>query len=320
VNQGAQFGSGNYETSRIGVKGGSDIAGGVKGTFQVEGKLGATDGSFKDFGRVANLGLTGSFGTVNVGRLWTPYDNAFNDALEYNGFSAMGSAFYGGAHGDNGMDGSGGSKNGFQYTTPTFSGLNVVVMYGSNADATTSTSATNYTSLGVNYANGPLTVNLATEKVLTSVGNVVASPYNSATGAAKVDAAGLGLASSTGSYTNAWILAASYNLGVATVFAAAEAATADGFAAGSAKDSGTSVGVSVPVNSATTAALGYATESTTLSGLSDGKTNSLGAQVVYAWNAATAIYAGYRKTDTTALGSSTTTTATNFATGVRYNF
>ncbi len=320
VNQGAQFGSSNYETSRIGVKGGSDIAGGVKGTFQVEGKLGATDGSFKDFGRVANLGLTGNFGTVNVGRMWTPYDNAFNDALEYNSFSAMGSAFYGGAHGDNGMDGSGGSKNGFQYTTPTFSGLNAVVMYGSNADATTSTSATNYTSVGVNFANGPLSVNFATEKVLTSVHNVTASPYNAATGAAEVSAAGLGLASLTGSYTNAWILAGSYNLGIATVHAAAEGATADGFAAGSAKDSGTSVGVSIPVNKATTAALGYATESTTLSGKSDGKMTATGVQVVYAWNAATAIYAGYRATDTTDLGSTTAVKATKFATGVRYNF
>ena len=312
VNQGAVFGSGNYETSRIGVKGSSDIAGGVKGMFQVEGKLGATDGSFSNFGRVANLGLAGSFGTVQVGRMWTPYDNAFNDALEYNGFSAMGSAFYGGAHGDNGMDGSGGSKNGFQYTTPAMGGLNAVVMYGSNADATTTTSATNYMSLGVNYANGPLSVNLATEKVTTGVHNVVA--------AGDTKAAGLGLESTTGSYTNAWILAASYNLGVATVFAAAEGATADGFVAGSAKDTGTSVGVSIPVNKATTAALGYATESTTLSGSSDGKKTSTGVQVVYNWNAATAIYAGYNKTDSTPLGSATTTGSTKFATGVRYNF
>ena len=309
VNQGAQFGSGNYETSRIGIKGSSDIAGGVKGMFQVEGKLGATDGSFSNFGRVANLGLAGTFGTVQVGRMWTPYDSAFNDALEYNGFSAMGSAFYGGAHGDNGMDGSGGSKNGFQYTTPAMGGLNAVVMYGSNADATASTSATNYTSLGVNYANGPLSINLATEKVTTGLHNVAgATP------------AGLGLASSAGSYTNAWILAASYNLGVATVFAAAEGATADGFAAGSAKDTGSSVGVSVPLNKATTVGLGYATESTTLAGLSDGKTTATGVQVVYAWNAATAIYAGYRVADTTALGSSTSVKGTKFATGVRYNF
>ena len=309
VNQGAVFGSGNYEGSRIGVKGSSDIAGGVKGMFQVEGGLGATDGSFSNFNRVANLGLSGGFGTVQVGRMWTPYDNAFNDALEYNGFSAMGKAFYGGAHGDNGMDGSGGSKNAFQYTTPAMGGLNAVVMYGSDANATTTTSATNYMGLGVNYADGPLSVNLATEKVKTGLHNVAGETP-----------AGLGLASTAGSYTNAWILAASYNLGVATVFAAAEGATADGFTAGSAKDAGSAFGVSIPLNKATTVGLGYATETTTLSGRSDGKTTATGVQVVYAWNAATAIYAGYRAADTTALGSTTAVKATKFATGVRYNF
>ena len=310
--QGAQFGSGNYETSRIGVKGSSDIANGIKGMFVLEGKLGATDGDFSNFGRQSYLGLSGGFGTVMVGRMWTPYDNAFNDAMEYNGFSAMGSAFYGGAHGDNGMDGSGASKNAFQYTTPTFSGLNAVILYGSNGDAESTTtgdkSATNYTGFGVNYANGPLSVNLATEKVKT-----ILHLADFATTVAR-DA-----------YTNAWILAGSYNLGVATVFAAAEGASADvGVAGNSLKDSGTSFGVSVPVNKATTAALSYATETTTLEKASDAKSTSMGMQVVYAWNAATAIYAGYRKTDSTALAlagaTQTTTTATKFATGVRYNF
>ncbi len=308
TDQGAVFGSGNYETSRIGVKGSSNIADGIKGMFQLEGKLGATDGSFDNFGRQAFLGLSGGFGTVAAGRMWTPYDNAFNDALEYNGFSAMGKAFYKGAHGDNGMDGSGASKNGIQYTSPSFSGFNAVVMYGNNADATSTTSATNYMSLGLNYANGPFSVNLATEKVQTGLHNVV------------TPAAGLGLASTGGSYTNAWILAGSYDLGVAKVFAAAEGATADGFTAGSAKDTGYSIGLSAPLNKATTVALGYAQETTTLAGRTDGKASSIGIQAVYAWNAATAIYGGYLSADTTALGSSTAVKESKIAAGVRYNF
>jgi len=308
TDQGAVFGSGNYETSRIGVKGSSVIADGVKGMFQVEGGLGATDGSFSNFGREAFLGLTGSFGTVAVGRMWTPYDSAFNDAMEYNGFSAMGKAFYKGAHGDNGMDGSGASKNGIQYTSPSYSGFNAVVMYSNNADATGSVSASNYMGLGMNYANGPFTVNLATEKVLTNLHNV-ATP-----------AAGVGLASTGGSYTNAWILAGSYDLGVAKVFAAAEGATADGFVAGSAKDTGYSIGASYPLDKATTLGLGYAQETTTLAGYADGKSSSIGIQAVYAWNAATAIYGGYLSADTTALGSSTSVKESKIAAGVRYNF
>jgi len=299
VNQGAQFGSGNYEGSRIGVKGSSEIAGGVKGIFQIEGGLGATDGSFSNFGREAFLGLTGGFGTVAVGKQWTPYDSAFNDAMEYNGFSAMGKAFCGGVHCDDGTDGSGAAKNAIQYTTPAMSGLTASVMYAPNADATSTSSATNYSGFGVTYANGPLSVNLATEKVLSSVNTSTATP---------------------GLYTTAWIVAAGYNLGVATVNVGFETANADLSSTVTQKDSGSSIGLSIPLNKATTAALGYATETTTQSGLSDGKRNATGVQVVYAWNAATAVYAGYLKWDTTAVGSATSVNATKFATGVRYNF
>lgn len=187
-------------------------------------------------------------------------------------------------------------------------------MYAPNADAkeatatTKATSATNYTSIGLNYANGPLAINLATEKVLTSA-HIAAAP--------------------AAMYTNAWILASSYNLGVATLHVAFESATTDSAADGtSGKDTGSSIGLSIPVNKATTVALGYATETgaATVPGVSvqDGKTSSMGVQVVYAWNAGTAIYAGYNKTDTTANQPAgvpqTTTTGTKFATGVRYNF
>lgn len=317
VDQSAQIGSSNYEGSRIGVKGSSDIAGGVKGMFQIEGGLGATDGSFTSFNRVTKLGLSGGFGAVQAGLDWSPYDNAFNDAMEYNGFSAMSAAFGGGVHSDQGNTGNGNTKNSFQYTTPSFGGLNAVLMYANGGDATAATpasagvytldpltgnpvltpvaavpakSASSYTGVGVNYANGPLAVDFANE---------AKKPQGD------------------GPTVNAWILAGSYNLGVASVFLAAETADAG---AGVGKDTGTAVGVSMPVNKATTVALGYATEKTTLEAKSDGKTTSTGVQVVYAWNAATAIYAGYRKTDTTALNSTTTTAATKFATGVRYNF
>jgi len=317
VDQSAQVGSGNYEGSRIGVKGSSDIAGGVKGMFVIEGGLGSTDGSFSSFNRVTKLGLSGGFGAVQAGLDWSPYDNAFNDAMEYNGFSAMSAAFAGGVHSDQGNTGSGNTKNSIQYTTPSFGGLNAVLMYANGGDATAATqasvtgyfdpttglpktktvaavpaqSASSYTGIGVNYSAGPLTINFANE---------AKKPQGD------------------GSTVNAWILAGSYNLGVASVFAAAETADAG---TGVGKDTGMAVGVSMPVNTATTVALGFATEKTSLDGVAnDGKTNSTGVQVVYAWNAATAIYAGYRKTDTTALGSTTTTAATKFATGVRYNF
>ena len=293
--QGAQFGSGNYEGSRIGVKGSCAIAGGVKGLFQLEGGLGATDGSFSNFGRVATLGLAGSFGTVTAGLQWTPYDSAFVDGLENNGFAPTFAAFCTSIHCDAGSfgatSGKGNTKNSIQYATPTFGGFNASALYAAGGEATALVSASTYTGFGLNYAAGPVGAQLATESVKDIAGAIV----------------------------NAWILTGSYNLGMATAFLGAEGADA---AAG--KSTGYSASVSVPVAKAVTLGLGYATDTQTSAGSVDGKINSAGVQAVYAWNAATAIYAGYNKTDTTALGASgvaqPTTTATKFATGVRYNF
>lgn len=291
VNQSAQIGSGNYEGSRIGVKGSSEIAGGVKGLFQLEGGLGATDGSFSNFGRVATLGLTGSFGTVTAGLQWTPYDSAFNDGLENNGFAPTFAAFCTSIHCDAGSSGAtsgaGNTKNSIQYATPTFGGFNAVALYANGGDATSEVSASSYNGFGLNYAAGPVGAQLATESVKDTSGAIV----------------------------NAWILTGSYNLGIATAFLGAEAADA---AAG--KSTGYSASVSVPVAKAVTVGLGYATDTQTRAGAADGKINSAGVQAVYAWNAATALYAGYRTTDTTAIASDVKLTTTKFATGVRYNF
>jgi predicted porin len=294
VNQSAQITSGNYEASRIGVKGSSDIAGGVKGVFQLEGGLGATDGSFSNFGRVATLGVTGNFGSVTAGLQWTPYDSAFNDGLENNGFAPTFAAFCTSIHCDAGnatvfnpTSGNGNTKNSIQYTTPTFNGFNAAALYANGGDATASTSSSNYTGFGLNYAVGPLGVQFATES----------------------------LKPTTGSTVNAWIMTGSYNLGMATAFLGAEGT--DAAAAG--KSTGYSASVAAPVAKALTVGLGFATDTQTLSGAADSKINSAGVQAVYAWNAATSIYAGYRKTDTTARDT-TVSTATKFATGVRYNF
>ena len=291
VNQSAQIGSGNYEGSRIGVKGSSEIAGGVKGLFQLEGGLGATDGSFTNFGRVATLGLTGSFGTVTAGLQWTPYDSAFVDGLENNGFAPTFAAFCTSIHCDAGSfgatSGKGNTKNSIQYATPTFGGFNASALYANGGDATALVSASSYSGFGLNYAAGPVAAQLATESVKATSGAIV----------------------------NAWILTGSYNLGMATAFLGAEAADA---AAG--KSTGYSASVSVPVAKAVTVGLGYATDTQTRAGAADGKINSAGVQAVYAWNAATALYAGYRTTDTTAIASDVKLTTTKFATGVRYNF
>lgn len=305
TDQGLQVKGNNYETSRFGIKGGSDLTGGVKAIFQLEQGFNLADGSDKannlTFNRVAMGGLTGSFGTVSAGLQWSPYDSAWGwDSNEYNGFSAANYVFYAGSHGDNGTGGFGNVKNSIQYTTPDFNGFNASLMYANGADKTATQSATTYVGFGANYAKGPLNVNFGYESVPSSkqLGTTLTAQ---------------------GDKTTAYILGASYNLGVATIGGAYEQANVDALGA-SGKDAGYTFGVSFPVSKQTTLAANYASETTTAAGLTDGTAKGFGAQVIYNWTTQMAVYGGVVQTKTTPLASTTETTYTKYAAGIRYNF
>jgi len=292
IDQGLVPGASNYEGSRYGIKGGSDLGMGLKASYQLEGGFNPADGTNTPgqiFNRVSKIALSGGFGSVQAGMDWTPYDNAFNDAMEYNGFSAMNNAFCKGVHCDTGSTGNGSAAASLQYTTPDMGGFNAVIMYAPGQNKTATQDASSYTGLGLNYARGPVAVNFAYEDS-KPVGN--------------------------GDKTNAWIAAASYDLGMAKVFLALE--QADAGKAG--KDNGMSLGVSLPVSKQTTVGLGFATETTSVNGKSDGKAEGFGLQAVYALTPAAALYVGYSSTDTTVAGATAKSTATKFATGLRYNF
>jgi predicted porin len=66
--------SGNQSSSRFGFRGTEDLGGGMKALFNLEGGVaidtGAADSSL--FGRRAVVGLEGAFGTVTVGREYSP--------------------------------------------------------------------------------------------------------------------------------------------------------------------------------------------------------------------------------------------------------
>ena len=75
-----RIGSSGLSTSRIGFKGSEDLGGGMQASFQLEGRLNIDtgendnyDGGF--FGRQSWVGLTGNFGTVQMGKTWTSFDD-----------------------------------------------------------------------------------------------------------------------------------------------------------------------------------------------------------------------------------------------------
>ena len=293
-----------YESSRLGVKAAHPLGGGLTALAQYE--FGADPSAYNNtlnLNRVATLGVTGGFGTVTAGLQWTPYDSAWGfDQLEYNKFSAAGSSWYNGAHGDNGNTGNGNAKNSIAYTTPNMGGFDATVLYANTKEAKatgTPNDTVPYLGVGANYTAGPLSINFGYEQVAS--------------------AQHLGTGANPGDKTNAYIIGAAYDLGAAKIGAGFEQANVDALGA-SWKDAGYTISLSVPVSAETTFALGYASETTTTAGKSDGKSTGFGAQAIYNLTKQAAVYGGAFQTKTTAAGATTESTFTKYAAGLRYNF
>jgi predicted porin len=312
VDQGLEITSGNYEGSRFGVTGSHDLTGGVKinGHYQFRVDAAGNNTTVQDT-RVATLGISGDFGSLNAGLNWTPYDSAWGfDQLEYNGFSAANQSWYSGAHGDNGTTGWGTAKKSIAYSTPDMNGFNATVMYANNADKTAEADGVPYLGLGANYAAGPLNINFGYERVAAAVH---LGAFSDVEGSANPNGA------LAGDKSTAMVVGASYNLGVATIGAGYQQANVDANGADW-KDAGYSLSVMVPVSASTRVAVGYASETTTRAGLSDGKATALGAHAIYNWTEQAAVYAGVVQRDVTAAGTTAKVNGTKVAAGLRYNF
>ncbi|MFT3805121.1 MAG: porin [Burkholderiaceae bacterium] len=134
VNNGAAANvfSGVQSTSRFGIRGSEDLGGGLKALFVAEGGWNVDEGTGSaangglDFARRSVVGLGGSFGTVMLGRDYTPayYAGAATDVFNYGLF---GTAFT--------YQQSGGytlrASNAIHYTSPSFGGLTIRAMAGS---------------------------------------------------------------------------------------------------------------------------------------------------------------------------------------------
>ena len=87
-------------TTRIGVKGSEDLGNGLKAIFQAEWAFNSTEGGSTDDGggdgnlknRLGYVGLAGGFGTVAIGRQWTPYYGAVNKTDVFNNPASEASA------------------------------------------------------------------------------------------------------------------------------------------------------------------------------------------------------------------------------------
>ena len=144
--------SGNQSSSRLGFRGTEDLGGGLKAFFNLEAGIaidtGAADAVL--FGRRSVVGLEGSFGTLVLGRDYTPIAAGVAAATDI-----LGQSFFGG---DLSSFTTGRLtrrlSNSVNYRTPSFGGVKASLAYGLGEKATGPSG--DFLGLAVDYASGPL--------------------------------------------------------------------------------------------------------------------------------------------------------------------
>jgi predicted porin len=165
----AEMGSGGVSGSRLGVKGSEDLGGGLTASFNFEQAIDLTNGSTrsgltdplvetspmvpKTFSRQANLGLSGGFGTVKLGRSFNAMDDVFG--ISNSGFDSILAA---NAIWLNQYNGSADAQ--LYYATPAFAGFTAAV----STQLKGNTAGKELTAFNLAYASGPIAVALGYEK------------------------------------------------------------------------------------------------------------------------------------------------------------
>lgn len=160
--------SGGVSTSRLGFKGSEDLGGGLTAIFTFEQGLDLTTGATRfdppdlatggagvtrTFGRQANVGLTGGFGTIKLGRNWNAMDDVFG--LGNSGFDSILSANQSWLNSYNGA-----ADAQLYYATPEFAGFTAAVSTQLKGNA----AGGKLSAFNVAYAKGPIAVALGYEK------------------------------------------------------------------------------------------------------------------------------------------------------------
>ena len=158
-------------TTRIGVKGSEDLGNGMKAIFQAEWEFGSSEGgSTSDNGdgtaldnRLAYGGLSGGFGTIAIGRQWTPYYGAVDKTDIFNNPGGSNSASAGNIASANANSiGPSRTGNALAYVSPNFSGfvakLALVIDRATGLGESDGVDAYNPS---LQYDNGPISIGVS---------------------------------------------------------------------------------------------------------------------------------------------------------------
>lgn len=157
-------------SSRIGLKGDEDLGNGLKAIFQYEFAANTSEGGSYTGGaaslnnRLGYVGLTGGFGTVAIGRQWTPYYGSVDKTDIMNLNPSTGGI--GGTSVDAGSNsyylGLARTGNALAYVSPDFNGFSAKVAMIMNDSRTTAAAdpsdGLDAYNISLDYNNGPLSV------------------------------------------------------------------------------------------------------------------------------------------------------------------
>ena len=173
--------SGGFNGSRFGLKGSEDLGGGLKANFVLEGGYDISTGAANSyvspynfvpstpanpdgrvssnatFGRNAWVGVSGGFGEIKLGNMWTPYDE-----VKGSGAGAFDAGIFAPANNvwaSNSYQGNPG--NAIYYSTPTISGFSAAGMVSLGENKTATINAGSIGSMNVQFASGPVAVAFA---------------------------------------------------------------------------------------------------------------------------------------------------------------
>ena len=215
-----KMGDDGLASSRLGFRGVEDLGGGLKATFNFEQGLDLTNGATeaKTFGRQANVGLMGGFGTVKLGRSWTALDDVFGAANS--GFDSKLSANAVWLNKNENLYTASADAQ-LYYATPEFAGFTAAVSTQLNGNRNPGPGRVGAANIA--YANGPIAAAFGAED----------------------DENG----------QRSYMLNGSYDLGMAKLMASYYTTKAEGALVGA---KSYQIGADVPLSSALTLSVGYA--------------------------------------------------------------
>ena len=301
---GAEVMSGQQNGSRWGMRGTEDLGGGMKANFNLTSGFNVDTGFMAQggrlFGREAWVGLSGGFGAFTLGRQVTimadgPYAvtggyanyDAWSGTAINAGFGNAGSIAHDAVRKDNSV----------KYQTPAMGGLVGTVMWAPGENGVVNgANNSNYWSVGLGYANGPINAQFAYESD-------------------KVNPATLGAAvSPLGRKQRAFAVGASYDLGVAKLSGSYERASLATF-----DDKGYAFGVSAPLGPISLD-FEYAREKTTNNGAFVSKADAINFRVNYPLSKRTKLYALVSDGDSNTAVVGAKQSLTRYMVGVRHVF